>query len=946
MLELNSPRKATPDVHEALSWFALAVSDLANARRAGAPLSERHRRLLRTALVCGAAARAKLERGGRGGRFQLIAEVTQTRESRPWVDERTFKVEDEHSTAWVLTLTWTEPAELSEIVETVLKMIVLQCSAEMDVGEPAERGSLGQPAAPSEESARQEVARLQATNEVLREGVAAISSGSHIKGLVGSALLAVARLCDAHACVLFCFESKANMLRPYSVAMDGVVMEEIGHIPPILDADKDEGWHWLATLGTPWVRTLTDEDLDEQGLMQTHIQLGHRLLARFPVQADTRLIGCIDLAWSTTTFRFSEELLAIMDTIAQQIALAFEFQRMAEETRRLAVATEQQSAVLARKAELERANSALQQIVDAVVRVENVGAFIPEALSIVAKAFNTTHCIFFEHPTETIYLRYWYADGEVLGPGEFGRVTGEFGDILREAAGGFQVPDTQFDGKVTERKRPVILDYREGKGYKRFHEFSTRAGRIFGLNIPLLRGNIAEAALVILRGLDMPFSDRDVAFGETLGKHVALALQAGRVADRSVQNALIRERAAAAEEQAKVLTQANQILRESAARLSQLMNLREIATVFMLEAAKAADACAAALFLEESGGFAMSALIQDDQIIPKDFLEQLDCTPAVWKASLDGSDQHFNQLRKGISVWRFVADSEAVWVPEALAYHHAHRHNTVWDVPFKVEGRVVGYIALAFRTLEKPREVAAETVGALSQQVALAMELNALSGRLREAEVREAVLGERSRLARDIHDSLAQCFSSISMQTDVLLSRDGQSDLVVNTLRRIADTARFGLAEARTTALALLPLENRVRALDEALEGLCERASVRGALVCTFSSEGPPRILPFEVQDTVLRVCQEAMSNALRHSGANNLWVRLEYTRGEVLFQARDDGAGFGKERANAFGMGIRGMRARTEQLRGSFDVQTVPGAGTTISIAIPTRLESRDDSE
>jgi signal transduction histidine kinase len=88
------------------------------------------------------------------------------------------------------------------------------------------------------------------------------------------------------------------------------------------------------------------------------------------------------------------------------------------------------------------------------------------------------------------------------------------------------------------------------------------------------------------------------------------------------------------------------------------------------------------------------------------------------------------------------------------------------------------------------------------------------------------------------------------------------------------------------------------------------------------------------------------MSNALRHSGANNLWVRLEYTRGEVLFQARDDGAGFGKERANAFGMGIRGMRARTEQLRGSFDVQTVPGAGTTISIAIPTRLESRDDSE
>jgi signal transduction histidine kinase len=332
--------------------------------------------------------------------------------------------------------------------------------------------------------------------------------------------------------------------------------------------------------------------------------------------------------------------------------------------------------------------------------------------------------------------------------------------------------------------------------------------------------------------------------------------------------------------------------------------------------------------------------------MPKDFLEQLDCTPAVWKASLDGSDQHFNQLRNGVSVWRFVADSEAVWVPEALSYHHAHRHNTVWDVPFKVEGRVAGYIALAFRTLEKPREVAAETVGALSQQVALAMELNALSGRLREAEVREAVLGERSRLARDIHDSLAQCFSSISMQTDVLLSRDGQSDWVLNTLRRIADTARFGLAEARTTALALLPLENRVRALDEALEGLCERASVRGALVCTFSSEGPPRILPFEVQDTVLRVCQEAMSNALRHSGANNLWVRLEYTLGEVLFQARDDGAGFGNERASAFGMGIRGMRERTEQLRGSFDVQTVPGAGTTISIAIPTRLESHGDSD
>lgn len=966
LLDLDPQNGRDAPTRNGAFQFLQAMSELANARLAGAPLSERHVLLLRAAMRCTDAVGARLKQGGQGTSLKLIAEISQTMESSAWVKEKTFSFVDQSAMPWALTLSWAEAPELSDEHELVLQMIVLQCSVECEAN-PSEalqrdaRLSL-QNAAMSraqgagervgsspernhqtrgEESARQEVVRLQAANEVLRQGVAAISSGGHIKGLVGSALLAVNRLCEASTSALFCLDPEANVLRPFSVASGGVVLDSISDIFPVADADHNEGWRWLMTEGTPWVHQITGDDLANPGLMQTHRRLGHSLLVRFPVHADRRLLGCIELAWTDTNFHFTEELSAILGTLAQQIALAFEFQRMAVETRTLAVA----AGVIVRKAELERANSALQQIVDAVVRVEHVGAFIPEALRITAKAFNSSHCAFFEHPSDTVYLRYWFADGQVLGPNDFGDVDGEFGVILREAAAGFEVPITQFRCKITERKGAVVIDHRQGVGVNRFHEFAAREGRTFGLNIPLLSGDTAVGSVVIFRGSQLPFSEHDVAFGETLGKHMALALQASRVADRSVQTALIRERAAAAEEQSKILMQANLILRESAARLSQLMNLQEIATVFMLEAAKAVDACAAALFLEQDGGFALSALIQDDRILSKDVIDKLECTAAVWNASLNVVDPHFASLRNGLSVWRFVADPESVWIPEALVYHTTYRHSTVWDVPFKVEGRVAGYIALAFRTLEKPREVAAETVGALSQQVALAMELNALSGRLREAEVREAVSGERSRLARDIHDSLAQCFSSISMQTDVLLAQEGQSDATMNTLRRIADTARFGLAEARTTALALLPLENRVRALDEALEALCERASVRGALVCTFTSAGQPRILAFDVQDTVLRVCQEAMNNALRHSGADNLWVRLEYTRDEVVFQARDDGAGFGSERAKSTGMGIRGMRQRTEHLGGSFAVQTVPGTGTTVSIAIPTRLEKDDES-
>jgi signal transduction histidine kinase len=211
--------------------------------------------------------------------------------------------------------------------------------------------------------------------------------------------------------------------------------------------------------------------------------------------------------------------------------------------------------------------------------------------------------------------------------------------------------------------------------------------------------------------------------------------------------------------------------------------------------------------------------------------------------------------------------------------------------------------------------------------------------RLRVRQMRREfalVLGERTRIARDIHDTLAQGFVGISMQLEsVRETFSGAPAEAARHLERARELVRESLAEARRSVRELRPraLEqsNLASALAELAQGL-----TNGKTVILFHSSGAPRPVAFHAEDNLFRIAQEAVTNALKHAGARRIDILLEHRRRSVRLTVRDDGRGFdpGATPSDA-GFGLVGMRERAEALGGELSVGAATGGGAEVSIEV-----------
>ena len=201
---------------------------------------------------------------------------------------------------------------------------------------------------------------------------------------------------------------------------------------------------------------------------------------------------------------------------------------------------------------------------------------------------------------------------------------------------------------------------------------------------------------------------------------------------------------------------------------------------------------------------------------------------------------------------------------------------------------------------------------------------------------------ERNRLAADIHDSLAQSFTSIAMQSEVLAGLLVPGSREQRTLEVIERTARRGLAEARSSVRALRPLPDRPGALETALAELAEHCNIRGAIECRYEQEGHAGSLTPADCETILRVAQEAASNALRHSGGSTLLIRLECTADETRLCVIDDGcglpaaalAGTGGGSAGG-GYGLQGMAQRAARAGATLHLVSPAEGGTWVTLVL-----------
>jgi len=206
------------------------------------------------------------------------------------------------------------------------------------------------------------------------------------------------------------------------------------------------------------------------------------------------------------------------------------------------------------------------------------------------------------------------------------------------------------------------------------------------------------------------------------------------------------------------------------------------------------------------------------------------------------------------------------------------------------------------------------------------------------AREREMFLEEKTRLAGEIHDSLAQSFTGISMQLGMAkyVMTDRDNDLF-GYVERANDLARFGLAEARRSVLSLQSMIIKDSGLIESLQILAERSNIAGRLRCTFRSNlKDDQIVPAAVRQDLLRIAQEAISNALRHAKSTAISVNLRSHPPNLVLRVKDNGRGITTKAETREGFGFANMRARVKKLNGRLDVRTAPGRGTSIVVRVP----------
>lgn len=403
------------------------------------------------------------------------------------------------------------------------------------------------------------------------------------------------------------------------------------------------------------------------------------------------------------------------------------------------------------------------------------------------------------------------------------------------------------------------------------------------------------------------------------------------ITPEEMQAALARERTTFTQQGTFELAKANEALRGCLEALAAVPNLDELLGQVMAAITRELGGTSSILRLRnfEKNCLTVDLVFQDGRVLtPAEAKcpERFQCIP------LD--ERQLGLLKQPAVVMHLLDDITPI--PEAYrSYLLGLGVKTLLVIPLNLGTQLIG--SLAFRFTEKrefrPEEI--EIARALESQAALAIQAT----RLAKAARQSAVLEERSRLAGEIHDGLAQSFTAICMQLGV-----SKEELALNQgdplgrIQRAVELAKLGLAEARRAAHNLRLSTADKSGLSVTLQALVERSTVAGRLQCDFRSENiPERSLPPSVQHELLRIAQEAIHNAVRHANPTSIDVSLKWAAPNLVLQVKDNGSGISRVSLDrSEGFGLSNMRARASQIGGKLEIQTAADHGTIVTVNVP----------
>jgi signal transduction histidine kinase len=418
----------------------------------------------------------------------------------------------------------------------------------------------------------------------------------------------------------------------------------------------------------------------------------------------------------------------------------------------------------------------------------------------------------------------------------------------------------------------------------------------------------------------------ELAALETAAGVIGAALHRERLVDD-----VRREREHMAEERVVELAKANAVIRGNLERLAGETDLQSFMGHILREVARQFDAAAGdVIVLKDS--------LQQWRIIAHVRDGELSEPPYATSVPVAGSEftARYADLREPLYI-DVAAMVTGAW-PGLLEFNRAHGVVGAVLYPLVFGGRSVGFFAVSFRrNAEDVRR--SELLVALAQQATLAVQLTRLAYSAKEA----AVLMERTRIGQEIHDGLAQAFTGILLQLGAVEEfpscRKRGSELAV-TLSHIRELAREGLVEARRSVMALRLDQTRRAGLELALRQLAERSTVPGGVTCTFEGGGISTGLKPEHEHELLRIAQEALSNAVRHARPRTVRITMAEESAHWVLAVADDGVGMEQspELSARQGFGLASMRQRASAIGGEWQIDSQPGRGTRVSVRLLKR--------
>ncbi|HEX5809200.1 MAG TPA: GAF domain-containing sensor histidine kinase, partial [Anaerolineales bacterium] len=593
-----------------------------------------------------------------------------------------------------------------------------------------------------------------------------------------------------------------------------------------------------------------------------------------PIAIQGKVLGVLDVQ-SQHLDDFEPTDVDLMQAIASQTGVAIENARLFAETQRLLKETEQ------RANKLMIVNNVQQQLASKL-EVQSIYELVGDTFRDLFDA-QVVMISTYDPETDTIQHRYAIERGErVYSPGTY--------------------PPGGFRAEIIRTKQPMLVNTGVAEEARRLWQ-PTLPGTVTPkswLGVPILV-NDQVTGILSVQNLDREnaFDQSDVHLLQTFAASMSIALENARLFSQAERRA----------EQFRVLTEVSQHLISLTALDELLGNI--VRTV------------------KEAFGYLNVGigLVEGNEVVSR--------------AEAGAFEEKYHSVRVplGHGVWGWVAQNgrslisdqmDADWNHEHFAQEGIHSHVCV---PLKLKNTVIGVMSADSNRVgafDRSDEIILQT---LANQASVAID----NVRLYEKEKQVAILEERQRLGRELHDSVTQSLYGISLYAQAALGKlaANQPDQTRQYLVDIQNTAQESLADMRLLIFELRPpildKEGLISALENRLSAVENRAKIKSSIRSNLTGR-----LPSEVEQGLYQIAREALNNVVKHSFAKNVFINVEQDPATVSMEIRDDGIGFDAETACRKGcLGLANIQDRARAQGWQLELESSPGNGARIKVEI-----------